>query len=477
MQDMGAAGISCSTSEMSAKAGTGMKIDLDKVPLREATMSSYEIMLSESQERMLVVVEPKNVEAIKAVFTKWDLQAEVIGVVTDTGSVEISYHGEIVSNLPSKALALGGDMTPVYERETREPSYLATTKAFDINSISDVDDANEMLKELLGSPNIASKKWVYEQYDSMVRTNTLDLEGSDAAIIRVKGTKKGLAVKTDCNSRYVYLNPYRGAMIAVCEAARNVACTGARPIAITNCLNFGNPYDPEVYYQFTEAIRGMGDACRTLETPVTGGNVSFYNESPDGAIYPTPTIGMLGVIDDIANVVSSGFKNEGDAILLLSAYEPDTEFEGLGGSEYLAIRNEGKALGNAPNIDPGGEARLIELLVSLAEKKMIKSAHDISEGGLAVTIAECSFANMIGARIIPPTSKRNDHSLFGEMQGRVVISVSPEMVEEVSMMIQSANIKVEVLGMTGGRKFIVEGLIDSILTIFMNHIQLRYRMQ
>ncbi len=463
MQDMGAAGISCCTSEMSAKAGTGMKIDLSKVPLRESTMSSYEIMLSESQERMLVVVEPKNVDAIKSVFTKWDLQAEVIGSVTDTGNVEISYHGEVVSNLPSKALALGGDMTPVYQRETREPSYLAATRAFDPSSISDVVDANQMLKELLSSPNIASKSWVYEQYDSMVRTNTLDLEGSDAAIIRVKGTTKGLAVKTDCNSRYVYLNPYRGAMIAVCEAARNVACTGARPLAITNCLNFGNPYDPEVYFQFTEAIRGMGDACRTLETPVTGGNVSFYNESPDGAIYPTPTIGMLGVIDDVANVVSAGFKSEGDAILLLSAYEPDTEFEGLGGSEYLAIRNDGKAFGNAPNIDPGGEARLIELLISLAEKKIIKSAHDISEGGLAVTIAECSFANMIGASISAPSSKRNDHSLFGEMQGRVILSVAPELVEEVSMLAKSQNIKVEVLGTTGGKKIIAEGLIDADL--------------
>ena len=463
MQDMGAAGISCSTSEMSAKAGTGMKIDLDKVPLREATMSSYEIMLSESQERMLVVVEPKNVGAIKAVFTKWDLQAEEIGSVTDTGNVEISYHGEIVSNLPSKALALGGDMTPVYQREIREPAYLAKVREFDSASLSDVEDAGSMLKQLLSSPNIASKRWIYEQYDSMVRTNTVDLEGSDAAIIRVKGTTKGLAVKTDCNSRYAYLNPYRGAMIAVCEAARNIACTGARPLAITNCLNFGNPYDPEVYYQFTEAIRGMGDACRTLETPVTGGNVSFYNESPDGAIYPTPTIGMLGLIEDVANVVSAGFKNEGDAILLLLAYMTDTEFEGLGGSEYLALRNDGEALGNAPNIDPGGEARLIDLLVSLAEKQMIKSAHDISEGGLAVTLAECSFANMIGAKIVSPLSKRKDHALFGEMQGRVVISAAPEMVEEVSQMIQSANISVEVLGMTGGTRFVVEGILDSAL--------------
>jgi phosphoribosylformylglycinamidine synthase II len=462
MQDMGAAGISCSTSEMSAKAGTGMKIDLDKVPLREATMSSYEIMLSESQERMLVVVEPKNVDAIKSVFTKWDLKAEVIGVVTDTGNVDISYHGEQVANIPSKSLALGGDMTPVYQREIREPAYLAELRSFDINSLPDVQDANQILKDLLSSPNIASKRWVYEQYDSMVRTNTLDLEGSDAAIIRVKGTSKGLAVKTDCNSTYVYLNPYRGAMIAVCEAARNIACTGAKPLAITNCLNFGNPYDPEVYWQFTEAIRGMGDACRTLETPVTGGNVSFYNESPDGAIYPTPTIGMLGVIDDIANVVSSGFKNDGDAIILFSAYEADAEAYGLGGSEYLRLAN-GKPAGNSPNVDPGAEARLIDLLVNLAEKKLMKSAHDTSEGGLAVTLAESCFANMVGANIKPSQYSRKDLYLFGEMQGRVVISAAPESVQEIFTQAAAANVKAEVLGITGGTKLVIEGLIDADL--------------
>jgi phosphoribosylformylglycinamidine synthase len=461
MQDMGAAGISCSTSEMSAKAGTGMKIDLNHVPLREATMSSYEIMLSESQERMLVVVKPEHVDAIKSVFTKWDLQAEVIGVVTDSGNVEISYHGEVVANIPSKALALGGDMTPVYIRETREPGYLDEIRNFELDSVPDVQDANSVLQSLLASANISSKRWVYEQYDSMVRTNTLDLEGSDAAIIRVKGTKKGLAVKTDCNSRYVYLNPYRGAIIAVCEAARNIACTGAMPLAITNCLNFGNPYDPEVYFQFTEAIRGMGDACRTLETPVTGGNVSFYNESPDGAIYPTPTIGMLGVIQDIDNVVSSGFKNDGDAIILLTGFTSDSEFDGLGGSEYLALCNNGKAVGHAPKVDPGAESRLIGLLVSLAEKKLLKSAHDISEGGLAVTLAESCFANMMGAKINPSQHSRKDHYLFGEAQGRVVISAAPESVQEIFSHATDANVKAEVLGEVGGTRLIIGDLIDS----------------
>jgi phosphoribosylformylglycinamidine synthase len=267
-------------------------------------------------------------------------------------------------------------------------------------------------------------------------------------------------------------------MIAVCEAARNIACTGAKPLAITNCLNFGNPYDPEVYWQFTEAIRGMGDACRTLETPVTGGNVSFYNESPNGAIYPTPTIGMLGVIDDISNVVSAGFKNDGDAIILFSAYEtpspfpsPNNIFEkmgegkgegGLGGSEYLRLTN-GKPAGNSPNVDPGAEARLIDLLVNLAGRKLMKSAHDISEGGLAVTLAESSFPNMVGANIKPSAYSRKDIYLFGEMQGRVVVSAAAESVQEIFSLAQASNVKAEVLGITGGRKLVIEGLIDADL--------------
>ncbi|MEI8134755.1 MAG: phosphoribosylformylglycinamidine synthase subunit PurL [bacterium] len=461
MQDMGAAGISCSTAEMSAKAGTGMVIDLNKVPLRETTMSAYEIMLSESQERMLVVVEPKNVDGIKAVFTKWDLPAEVIGHITDTGHVEISYHGEVVSNIPSKALALGGDQTPVYQREIREPAYLERVKNFDFAFMDDVEDAEEMLIQLLASPNIASKRWIYDQYDSMVRTNTLSLPGADSAIIRVKGTSKGLAVKTDCNARYVYLNPYRGAIIAVCEAARNIACTGAKPLAITNCLNFGNPYDPEVYFQFSEAIRGMGDACRTLDTPVTGGNVSFYNESPDGAIYPTPTIGMLGLIQDIDNVITSGFKSEGDAIILLSVNSPSTDFDGLGGSEYVAMRNDGKALGHAPKVDPGAESRLISVILDLASKKLLQSAHDSSEGGLAVTIAESCFPYRIGAHLTKPTFERNDHYLFGEAQGRVVVSCKPEVVQEVFDLARQGNVNAEALGVVGGDRLVIDSLIDT----------------
>jgi phosphoribosylformylglycinamidine synthase II len=422
MQDMGAAGISCCTSEMSLKSGTGMKIDLNKVPLRETSMSAYEIMLSESQERMLVVVLPENVSKIKAIFDKWDLQAEIIGTVTDTGRVTINYHGERVADIPAKALALGGDMTPVYQREYREPKYLAETRAFDFSTLPDVEDAGAILKELLASPTIASKQWVYRQYDSMVRTNSLYLTGSDAAIVRVKGTTKGLAMKTDCNSRYVYLDPYQGAVIAVAESARNIACTGATPIAITNCLNFGNPYDPEVYYQFKEAIRGMGDACRALGTPVTGGNVSFYNESPDGAIYPTPTIGMIGLIEDITKVVSSDFKDEGDAIILLSSREVRDSNDGIGGSEYLYLRT-GKVSGIAPSCDIEKEAALISTLVELADKSLIHSAHDVSEGGIAVAVAECCFGQSterpMGAIVSDPRSgqSRIDAALFSERQG------------------------------------------------------------
>jgi len=372
MQDMGAAGICCSTSEMSAKAGTGMHIDLDRVPLREAGMSAYEIMLSESQERMLVVVKPEDVGSIQSIFEKWDLPAEIIGTVTDTGRVVIDYEGERVSDIPSGSLALGGDMTPVYHRESKVPAYLSTSKI--IPTLTDVEDPTAMLKQLLACPNIASKAWVYRQYDSMVRTNTLFMEGSDAAVIRIKGTKKGIALKTDCNSRYVYLNPYVGGALAVYEAARNVACTGARPVAVTNCLNFGNPYDPEVFFQFTEAVRGMGDACRALETPVTGGNVSFYNQSPGGAIFPTPTIGMLGIIEDIENVVTSDFKHDGDVILLVI---PNSKSHGLGGSEYLFQRT-GKIVGDAPDDSAdqlkSEQVEIVNFLVEAANRRLLKSA-------------------------------------------------------------------------------------------------------
>jgi phosphoribosylformylglycinamidine synthase len=448
---------------MSAKSGTGMYVDLNKVPLREQSMSAYEIMLSESQERMLVVVKPENVKAIQDIFEKWDLQAAIIGEVTNSGNVVIDYQGERVADIPAQSLALGGNMTPVYHRETKEPAYLKATGAFDPSTIDDVSDAAAMLRELIGTPNIASKRWVFQQYDSMVRTNSLYLTGSDSAVVRVKGTTKGIAMKTDCNSRYVYLDPYHGAMMSVVEAARNVACTGALPLGVTNCLNFGNPYDPEVYWQFKEAIRGMGDACKALDTPVTGGNVSFYNESPEGAIYPTPTIGMIGLIEDITKVVSSDFKCAGDDVILLSVGDAKSEFDGIGGSEYLRLRT-GKITGLAPEVNIEKEVALVKALVELADAKLLRSAHDVSEGGFAVALAECTFGQStdspIGARVKLAKTKRLDTALFAERQGLVILSTDPANTSRVIDLAKKHGLSAEHIGQTGGDRVVIDGAID-----------------
>jgi len=380
-------------------------------------------------------------------------------------------------DIPAKALALGGDMTPVYYRESKEPKYLAETRAYDFTKLSDVENPGAMLKQLLASPTIASKRWVYNQYDSMVRTNSLYLTGCDAAVVRVKGTTKGIAMKTDCNSRFVYLDPYRGAMIAVAESARNIACTGATPIGVTNCLNFGNPYDPEVYYQFKEAIRGMGDACRVLGTPVTGGNVSFYNESPDGAIYPTPTIGMIGLIEDITKVVSSDFKKEGDVVILLSACDSGAGWDGIGGSEYLYHRT-GEVTGLAPECDINNEAALIGTLVELADKSLINSAHDVSEGGIAVSLAECCFGQSterpLGATIIDPrifgstaAQSRLDTSLFAERQGLVIVSCDASNVSSIIGFAKARGIDAQEIGSVGGSHLIIgEAINEAVHELF-----------
>ncbi|CAF3914352.1 unnamed protein product, partial [Rotaria sp. Silwood1] len=383
IQDMGAAGITCSTSEMSAKGNCGMKINLDLVPLRDSDMSGYEIMLSESQERMLVVVHKGQEEAAKKIFDKWDLNCVEIGEIIKEPNVKIYYKGKLEADVPAEPLVLGGG-APVYKRETKEPTYFKETQNFNFNALPEPKDYNEVLLRLVSSPNITNKNWVYTQYDTQVRTNTMLLPGGDASVIRIKETKKALAMKVDCNGRYVYLNPYKGGMSAVCESARNVACTGATPLAITNCLNFGNPYNPEIYYQFTEAIRGMGDACKLLETPVTGGNVSFYNQSKDYAVFPTPSIGMIGLLEDYEKMVTSNFKDEGDIIILLG----NNSNKGVDGSEYLnTIFNLIK--GDAPCINLDEEKKLIDTLLEAADKKLLKSAHDISDGGLAVALAEC----------------------------------------------------------------------------------------
>ncbi|MCK9281657.1 MAG: phosphoribosylformylglycinamidine synthase subunit PurL [Melioribacteraceae bacterium] len=423
IQDMGAAGIACSTSEMSAKGQSGMKIDLNKVPLREKDMSAYEIMLSESQERMLVVVKKGNEEKVKAIFDKWDLNCEIIGEVTNTGIIELNYHGEVKSEIPAFDLVLGGG-APVYIRETKEPVYIKEKATFDLNSLSEPDSISNTFLKIFSSPNIASKKWVFRQYDQSVRTNTITGPGpSDAAVVLVKGTNKAIAAKTDCNGRFVYLDPKNGTMIAVAESARNIVCTGATPLGVTNCLNFGNPYKPEIYWTFKEAINGMGEACRFFNTPVTGGNVSFYNESPDAAVFPTPVIGMVGIIEDYNNVVTSVFKDEEDIIYVLGE-----DYEEIGGSEYLKVIHN-LVTGAIPKIDLQIEKDLHELLLSLIEKRFIKSAHDVSDGGIISAIAESCIMNennQLGAHVHIPIKTREDFSFFSESQSRIVISIAPE---------------------------------------------------
>lgn len=423
IQDMGAAGITCSTSEMSARGSSGMRINLDKVPTRETGMSAYEIMLSESQERMLVVVEKGKEDQIRKIFDKWDLHAEIIGEVIDGDRLVITYRGKVVADVPPNSLVLGGG-APVYTREARKPEYLTRTREFDPSTISVPGDLTAVLRSLLAAPNIASKRWVYEQYDSMVRTNNVVLAGADAAVVLIKETNKALALKTDCNGRYVYLNPRLGGMIAVAEAARNVVCAGATPVAITNCLNFGNPYKPEVYWQFKEAVGGMGEACRAFNTPVTGGNVSFYNESPTASVFPTPVIGMLGVVDDLKHVTTSYFKAAGDRIVLLGMTSGH-----VGGSEYLNLIH-GLTAGDAPPLDLSAELRLHRATLMAIAEGLVQSAHDCSEGGLAVALAECCFtpeSRDLGASVeYSAGGIREDFLLFGEDQSRILLSAREE---------------------------------------------------
>ena len=457
IQDMGAAGITCSTLEMSARGKVGMDIDLDRVPARESGMSAYELMLSESQERMLAVVENGHEDEVTAIFEKWDLHAQIIGSVTNTERVKVRYRGRIVADVPGESLVLGGG-APVYTREATEPGYLKRTRSFDLTSVPIPDDLGGVLLRLLGSPNIASKRFVYEQYDRMVRTNNVVLSQADAAVVLLKKSLKGLAVKTDCNSRYVYLNPYRGGMIAVAEAARNVACVGGTPLAITNCLNFGNPYKPEIYWQFKESVRGIGDACKALGTPVTGGNVSFYNENPSGAVFPTPVIGMLGLVDDVTKCPSACFQDEGDLIVLLGKTEGH-----VGGSEYLATIH-GHVAGDAPKLLLDVARNLHQLVVALIESGLVKTAHDCSDGGLAVAIAECCIGdldNPIGASItLTESTFRIDSQLFGEDQSRVILALDPMWVHKTLEMARDANVPAAVIGRVGGESFMVEGVLD-----------------
>ena len=409
-------------------------------------MSAYEIMLSESQERMLCVVKKGYEDKVSEVFEKWDLHCEIIGEVINEDKLFINYKGKLEAELPPFDLVLGGG-APVYIREQKEPSYLKEKRKFDFSKLPQSKDIQDTFLKVLSSPNIASKRWVYEQYDSMVRTNTIVGPGCDSAVIYIKGTSKALAMKTDCNARYVYLNPREGAKIAVAESARNITCSGGVPLAITNCLNFGNPYKPEIYWQFAEAIAGMGEACRFFDTPVTGGNVSFYNESPDRAVYPTPTIGMLGLVEDLSHITTSYFKNEGDLIYALGE-----DKEELGGSEYLKVIYN-KVEGNSPQIDLPIEKKLQDTVLELIRKRLINSAHDISEGGIVCALAECCIINdekMIGAEVTIPLKSRKDFSYFSETQSRIIVSISKNKKDEFEKVLQSAKQKFIGLGKVGG---------------------------
>lgn len=427
MQDMGAAGIICSTAETSAKGGTGMVIHLDEVPIRQknipghkATMKAWELLLSESQERMLLVVKKGREEDVMKIFEKWDLPCSKIGEVTDDKVLRFYMGGHLEAEIPAESLVLGGG-APVYEREIREPQYFKQIASFDPSVITVPTDYKSIAEQLVALPNIASKRWIYQQYDSMVGTaNASTNEPSDAAVILVKETGKGLVVTTDCNSRYVFADPYKGAMIAVSEAARNIVCSGGTPVGVTNCLNFGNPYDPEVYYQFVHAIKGMGEACRKFDTPVTGGNVSFYNQSPGGPVYPTPTIGMVGLLDNLENKMTLDFKQPGDIIYLIGESRDD-----INSSEYLH-KVCGIEFSPVPYFDLEEEFKVQQVVNTLIRKKLIRSAHDISEGGLFITLVESSFPRSLGFSARQNNNVRKDAFWFGESQGRIVVSVLPD---------------------------------------------------
>ena len=442
IQDMGAAGLTSSSVEMASRGGVGIELNLDKVPLREENMTPYEIMLSESQERMLVVCEKGKEKEIIDVFKKWGLDACIIGKIIEEPVIRLFWRNEKVAEVPIKALT---DEAPVYYRPFKVPKYIISNRNYNPEKeIPQPSDLNEITAKLLSSPTIASKKWIYQQYDHMVQINTVIYPGGDAALLRVKGSRKGIAISSDCNSRYCYLNPYEGGKIAVAEAARNVACTGAVPKAITDCLNFGSPEDPEIMWQFVKATDGMADACRILNTPVVSGNVSFYNETAteEGkrAIYPTPTVVCVGVIEDIEKRMTSYFKNEGDFIILLGENTGN-----VSGSEYQKLVT-GTIKGTGQQIDLQFEKKLQEALIKSINLGLIKSAHDISEGGLAVNLFESSFEKELGFEVELDEEIRSDFLLFGEEPSRVIVTASPERTEEVLDFFKKQLIPARVIG-------------------------------
>lgn len=454
MQDMGAAGITCSSCEMSAAGdNVGMDIHLDRVPTRQENMQPYEILLSESQERMLIVVQKGKEKVVKDIFDKWDLHAEEIGVVTEGTQVRYFMDGELVGDVPADSLVLGGG-APVYQREYSEPAYYKEYKKFNIESIEQPEDLKDVAFKMLQFPNIASKRWVYEQYDSTVGTrNMITNAPSDASIVNIKGTNRALAMTVDCNSRFVNADPEIGTMIAVSEAARNITCAGGVPSAITNCLNFGNPYNPESFWQFVGAIKGMSAACLKFETPVTGGNVSFYNQTvKDGVevpVFPTPTIGMIGLLEDKSKMMTLDFKQKGDLIFIIGQSHND-----INSSEYLATYHGVKA-SPAPYFNLEEEYQMHQVVHSLIEDRLINAAHDISDGGLFVTLTEMSMPRELGFDIVTDSEIREDAFLFGEGQGRVIVSVDENSEDEFIERMAESNVSFTLLGhVTKGKMMI-----------------------
>ncbi|MDD4147306.1 MAG: phosphoribosylformylglycinamidine synthase subunit PurL, partial [Candidatus Cloacimonetes bacterium] len=451
IQDMGAAGLTCSSSEMSGKGGVGIEIDVNKVPQRESGMSTYEIMLSESQERMLVIVEPQNIDRVLEIFGKWDLDAVQIGSITEDKILRVKSGDMIEAEIPAEYLILGGK-APVYKRETKRPEYLDDVQNQDTENLECPISPTQVLMDLLSSPNIASKHNIFRQYDHMVGIGTSVEPGSDAAVIRIRDTDKAIAAATDCNGRYCYLNPYEGTKAAVAESARNVACSGAKPIAITNCLNFGNPYKPEVYYSFSECIRGMKDACVAFDTPVTGGNVSFYNENPNAAIYPTPVIGMLGLMKDFKKAITQHFKQAGDKIFLLGNVE-----KRLAGSEYLKVVHN-KVCGRIAPIDLNEEKRLQECVLELIDLEMLHSAHDLSDGGLAIALAESCFhpEKSFGIKASFTLSQSPITAYFGESGANIIVSLDDKYEHDLHRISQKHGIHCMSLGeVTSSEAFII----------------------
>ena len=470
MQDMGAAGITCSSCEMSAGGNVGMDIHLDKVPTRQENMLPYEILLSESQERMLVVVKKGEEEVVKSIFDKWDLHAEEIGVVTDSDRVRYFMNGELVGDVPAESLVLGGG-APQYQREYSEPAYYQEFKKFNIEDVQQPEDLKEVAFFLLQHPNIASKRWVYEQYDSMVGTKNMTTNRpSDAAIVNVKGTDKAIAMTVDCNSRYVNADPEIGTMIAVSEAARNIVCSGGIPSAITNCLNFGNPYNPESYWQFVGAIKGMSAACLKFETPVTGGNVSFYNQTSTNGVetpvFPTPTIGMIGILEDKSRAMSLDFKQKGDLIFIIGE-----SFDDISSSEYLASFHGIKA-SPAPYFDLEKEYEVQDTIKGLIINELINAAHDVSDGGLFISLTEMAMPRDLGFDIVTDAEIREDAFLFGEGQGRVVVSVSEDTEEDFIEFMMGSNVNFTLLGHVTKGKMMVDdehfGFIAEAKDLFDN---------